>query len=131
MRTKILGIALASILAAGCGGSDDDYVDHMAEEHKDDQSVASPAAEGEPAAPVEAQRLIYANLEGQHISGYFAKPPGAGEGTPGIVMIHEWWGLNENIESMARQLAGEGFAALAVDLYGGEVARTASAPRNC
>ena len=37
-------------------------------------------------------------------------------------MIHEWWGLNDNIRAMTRQLAGEGYAALAVDLYFGEVA---------
>ena len=42
----------------------------------------------------------------------------------GILVIHEWWGLNDNIRSMARQLAGEGYLALAVDLYEGEVAET-------
>ncbi|MGH8399182.1 MAG: dienelactone hydrolase family protein, partial [Gammaproteobacteria bacterium] len=43
---------------------------------------------------------------------------------PGIIVIHEWWGLNDNIRSMANQLAGEGYAALAVDLYGGRSATT-------
>ena len=55
------------------------------------------------------------------MSGYLARPRNAA-GAPGVIVIHEWWGLNENIESMARQLAGEGYLALAVDLYGGEVA---------
>ena len=39
-------------------------------------------------------------------------------------MIHEWWGLNENVEAMTRRLAALGYVALAVDLYGGETADT-------
>ncbi len=37
-------------------------------------------------------------------------------------MIHEWWGLNDNVKAMTRRLAGEGYVALAVDLYEGKVA---------
>jgi carboxymethylenebutenolidase len=39
-----------------------------------------------------------------------------------VILIHEWWGLNDNIRQMARRLAGEGYSALAVDLYEGRVA---------
>ena len=54
--------------------------------------------------------------------GYLARPK---EGTyPGVIMIHEWWGLNENVKSMAHQLAYEGYVVLAVDLYEGKVAET-------
>ena len=42
----------------------------------------------------------------------------------GIVVIHEWWGLNEHIEHWADRLASDGYVALAVDLYGGVVAKT-------
>ena len=38
------------------------------------------------------------------------------------MVIHEWWGLNDNVKAMARRLAGAGYLALAVDLYEGEVA---------
>ena len=41
---------------------------------------------------------------------------------PAVVMIHEWWGLNENIKDMANILAKQGFVVLAADLYKGEVA---------
>jgi carboxymethylenebutenolidase len=37
---------------------------------------------------------------------------------PVVVMIHEWWGLNDNIKDMANMLAKEGYVVLAVDLYG-------------
>ncbi len=57
--------------------------------------------------------------------GYLARP--ADNGTyPAVVMIHEWWGLNENIEHMADILAGHGYVVFAVDLYGGEVATNSS-----
>jgi carboxymethylenebutenolidase len=43
---------------------------------------------------------------------------------PGIVVIHEWWGLNDWVKQQASKLAGEGYAALAIDLYRGKVATT-------
>ncbi|WP_251341425.1 dienelactone hydrolase family protein [Haloplanus halophilus] len=57
--------------------------------------------------------------------GYLARP--ADDGTyPAVVVIHEWWGLNGNVEHMADVLAGHGYVVFAVDLYGGEVATNAS-----
>jgi len=44
-------------------------------------------------------------------------------------LIHEWWGLNDNIKSMARGLASHGYTVLAVDLYGGQVATTPDGAR--
>ena len=59
--------------------------------------------------------------------GYLARPK---EGTyPGVIMIHEWWGLNENIKDMAKQLASEGYVVLAADLYDGQVAADSDAAR--
>jgi carboxymethylenebutenolidase len=43
---------------------------------------------------------------------------------PGIVVIHEWWGLDEWMKEQASKLADEGYAALAIDLYRGKVATT-------
>lgn len=43
---------------------------------------------------------------------------------PGIVVIHEWWGLNDWVKEQASKLAGEGYVALAIDLYRGKVATT-------
>ncbi|MCK6459958.1 MAG: dienelactone hydrolase family protein [Planctomycetes bacterium] len=41
---------------------------------------------------------------------------------PAVIVIHEWWGLTGHIQHWADRLAADGFAALAVDLYGGKVA---------
>src|SRR5439155_1191351 len=39
---------------------------------------------------------------------------------PGIIVIHEWWGLNDWVKEQASKLADQGYAALAVDLYRGK-----------
>src|SRR5262249_17020210 len=43
---------------------------------------------------------------------------------PGIVVIHEWWGLNDWVKEQAVKLADQGYVALAIDLYRGKVATT-------
>ena len=57
---------------------------------------------------------------------YLSLPAGKGP-FPGIVVIHEWWGLNPNIKHWSDRLASAGWAALAVDLYGGTVVTTPDA----
>lgn len=51
--------------------------------------------------------------------GYLAEP-GSGSG-PGVIVIQEWWGLDDSIVDVANRFAREGFVALAPDLYGGRV----------
>jgi carboxymethylenebutenolidase len=57
------------------------------------------------------------------ISGYLVLPDGGGK-HPAIVVIHEWWGLNDWVKEQAQKYAGQGYVALAVDLYRGKVATT-------
>lgn len=118
---------LAGLLVLGSSfpaSAQQDYAARMAQEHRGDRPVATAAAETSPRNPVSSRRVTYANLDGQPVEGYLAEPRGADGPLPGLIVIQEWWGLNENIEAMARRLAGEGYRALAVDLYGGEVAET-------
>jgi carboxymethylenebutenolidase len=56
---------------------------------------------------------------GGEAQGYLAAPI-QGRG-PGVVVIEEWWGLNDQIKDVCDRYAGEGFVALAPDLYGREV----------
>ena len=54
---------------------------------------------------------------GRKVSGALSRPAGAAKGA--IVLIHEWWGLNDQIKSVAVELARNGYVALAADLYDG------------
>jgi len=58
---------------------------------------------------------------GSEGAGYLARPS-SGQG-PGVVVIQEWWGLNDQIREVCDRFAEEGFVALAPDLYRGEVTR--------
>jgi carboxymethylenebutenolidase len=55
--------------------------------------------------------------------GYLAVPS-SGSG-PGVIVIQEWWGLTDHIAAIADRLAGEGFVALAPDLFGGRTTHDA------
>lgn len=104
-------------------------VDAMSREHADDTTAPSEAASVDPVRPVDSETFAYAALGDTNAYGYFAVPAGVTEPLPGVVMIHEWWGLNDNVRAMANRLAAEGYMVLAVDLYGGEVAATPAEAR--
>ncbi len=67
------------------------------------------------------QIIEFKRPDGASTRGYFAD---AGAGRPGVVVIQEWWGLNDHISSIADRYAAAGFSALAPDLYRGRVAST-------
>lgn len=56
---------------------------------------------------------------GQAMRGYYAVDTAIAGQRPGIIVAPEWWGMNEYVQRRARELAGLGYAALAIDLYGG------------
>jgi carboxymethylenebutenolidase len=57
------------------------------------------------------------------LEGALATPPGTSK-VGGVVVVQEWWGLNDHIESLCDRFAQAGFVALAPDLYHGKLART-------
>lgn len=61
--------------------------------------------------------------DGSEVSAAIALPKA--EKAPTVLLIHEWWGLNDQIKAVAAELAEQGYVALAVDLYGGQVATDA------
>lgn len=91
--------------------------------------LASPALAQEVAASVEMVSLK--TKGGLDVSGALAVPSNLAEGqkVPSILLIHEWWGLNDQIKTMARVLADEGYVVLAADLYKRVVATDAAGAR--
>ena len=137
-RAAILLAFIASLLVlAGCERGDpeppppppdqqqtdadppDDEAGRMAGEHRHDRPDPSPALDDPPAQPVVSREVTYGTLDDEALEGYVAWPEAGADGLPGLIVIHEWWGLNDNIRRMTDRLAGEGYVALAVDLYGG------------
>jgi carboxymethylenebutenolidase len=57
------------------------------------------------------------------VQGSLYTPSGKGP-FPAVIVIHEWWGLNDWVKEQASRLADQGYVALAVDLYRGKVATT-------
>lgn len=75
------------------------------------QSIAHPAT---------GKTITYKRPDGKDVSGYLASPAKT-EGAPAIVVIQEWWGLNDQIRGVADRLAAAGYLALVPDLYRGEM----------
>jgi len=67
------------------------------------------------------QMVSFKRPDGQDCNGYLASPAGSDK-APGVVVIQEWWGLNDQIKSVAERLASLGYRALVPDLYKGKVA---------
>ncbi len=70
-------------------------------------------------------RIEYAVGDASH-SAYLAYDDEIAENRPGVIIVHEWWGLNDYIVRRAHMLAELGYVALAIDMYGG--GRTAGNP---
>ncbi len=62
--------------------------------------------------------------EGKSVNGYLARPADPAK-APAIIIIHEWWGLNDHIKEIAERYARAGFIAAAIDLYDGAVTKDA------
>ena len=140
-RGFLLALLTSALLLCGCdkpaetGGEADkaagrENVEAMSREHAEDTTEPSPAAREAPARPVISDaRLPYAEVGNELVYGYFSAPADVFEPLPALIVIHEWWGLNDNVRAMADRLAAEGYMVLAVDLYAGKTADTSEAAR--
>lgn len=73
---------------------------------------------------IDSETLTYP-ANGDSMQGYLAYDSTVEGKRPGVLVIHEWWGLNDYIRGRAQQIAGLGYTALAVDMFGeGKTAQT-------
>lgn len=69
------------------------------------------------------QMITFQRPDGGHTQGYLAD---AGAGTPSVILIQEWWGLNDHIRNLVDRMAAAGITTLAPDLYKGRLASSAN-----
>ncbi len=79
-----------------------------------------PLLAGTAAAQEVKTRMITIKSGDEEIKAFLAEPAGKGP-HPGLIVIQEWWGLNDWIKENAKRLAEKGYVALAPDLYRGKV----------
>jgi carboxymethylenebutenolidase len=65
-------------------------------------------------------QVSFTRPDGKEASGYYVEPA-AGSQAPGVVIVQEWWGVNDQIKGVAGRLAERGYRALVPDLYRGEI----------
>jgi carboxymethylenebutenolidase len=110
-------VATANILLTACGSTQDASLPPATQEQAQE---AEPAAEGGEASNLVTETVNYQDPDGESLMGYLARPA-EGDPKPGVIVIQEWWGLNEHIQDVTRRFAEEGYVALAPDLYKGVV----------
>src|SRR5262247_4394709 len=69
-------------------------------------------------------QVTFKRPDGKECSGYYVEGSG-GKTAPGLVVIQEWWGVNDHIKGVADRYAKHGFRVLIPDLYRGKVALAA------
>lgn len=94
-------------------------------------AVAPQASEpaDEEARDVVAETLPYAEVDERLVYGHFVFPVDMVDPLPGVIVIHERWGLDDGTRKLADRLAAQGYVVLAIDLFGGKLATTSEESR--
>lgn len=122
------------LLLGACGGGEDEAPDAAPSQSDRAAAASVEPANGSAASelemrPVDSETLAYADVDNRLVYGHFAFPSDMIEPLPAVIVVHDWWGLNDDTRSAANQLAAYGYMVLAVDLYGGDVVEDTDAAR--
>ncbi len=116
------GMATANLLLAACVPvSREGAVRPVLEATPTGEGVGTPATSKSGEAGLVTEMVEYQGPNGESLSGYVARPEGDVP-HPSVIVVQEWWGLNEHIKDVTRRFAQAGYVALAPDLYHGQVA---------
>ena len=111
MRIHFLPLFFSVILFASCNNSESTPTN----ERKDSTSTAQ----------LKEENITY-NGDNTSMNGYIVYKDNGKEKKPAVLVVHEWWGLNDYSKQRARELADLGYIAMAVDMFGN--GQTASSP---
>src|SRR3979409_1952974 len=109
----MLKLLLAALLLA-------EAHEHAAASDKDRKGPPHQKPPLDKTPPKPAGEMIDLKVGGETAKAYLAKPKGKPQGA--LLVLHEYWGLNDWVKHASDMLAREGYTALAVDLYKGKVA---------
>lgn len=110
------GLAAANLLLAACAAPVDEIPPPVVDETQPPPEPGT-SSEGELTTGI----VTYPGLfDGEDLMGYVAYQ-NERPARPAVVVIQEWWGLNEHIKELTRRFAAAGYVALAPDLYHGQV----------
>ena len=131
IRNSLIAALLALCFTTfGCGSGSDSATDAAPQPSGSvPQATAGVDVSAADQRSVDAESLPYAEIDDTLVYGHFAFPSDMIEPLPAIIIIHDWWGPNENVLKEASRLAAEGYMVLSVDLYAGEVVSNPSAAR--
>jgi len=115
--TVVLGSAVtANLLLAACTPATSEATPPPVVDTTQPPAAPGTVSEGKLTTGI----VTYPGQQGAELMGYLAQQT-EGAPAPGVVVVQEWWGLNEHIKDVTRRFADEGFVALAPDLYHGAV----------
>ena len=84
----------------------------------DEPAKTEPEAEVKPVEVKIKEDNVTYKLDTLNMSGFIAYDENSDKKRPAVLVIHEWWGLNDYTKRRAKQLAELGYIAMAIDLYG-------------
>jgi carboxymethylenebutenolidase len=115
------GAAAANALLLAANGASIPEVARASGQLTPEASLSATMAATGQAANIETSVVQFAAGTSQ-APGYLARPTGDGP-FPAVVVIQEWWGVDDHIKSVVERFAGQGYAAITPDLYRGKVAK--------
>lgn len=125
----LASILLFGVVLGACGGDSP-----PAGEETTVDASPEPAASVESPAPagrtVVSDTLPYAEVNEELVYGHFVFPSDMIEPLPAVIIIHEWWGLDDTVREAADRLAAQGYIVLALDLFAGRTANDVAAARS-
>lgn len=123
-------ILLSGFVLGACGGDSEPVEEGTAVETRPEPDL--PAAE----SPTSTERVVvsdtlpYAEVDEELVYGHFVFPSDMIEPLPAVIIIHEWWGLDDTVRAAADRLAAQGYIVLALDLFAGRTADDVTAARS-
>ena len=115
-----VAVVIAALLVLAACGKEEAPAPASPESAAPPPTAAPASADELPGRPIVSERLPYGEVGDELVYGHFVFPTDMVEPLPAVIIIHEWWGLNDIVRDEADRVASQGYIVLAVDLFGGE-----------